>query len=77
MAVDAGMQAPPTVDHLVYTIRKTDKMDALRTLLDRRYENAPIIVFGKTKHGVKKLASTSVRWATRRGAPRKSEPDRT
>ena len=56
VAVDAGMQAPPTVEHLVYTIRKTDKMDALRTLLDRRYDDAPTIVFGKTKHGVKKLA---------------------
>ena len=56
VAVDAGMQAPPTVEHLVYTIRKTDKIDALRTLLDRRDEDAPIIVFGKTKHGVKKLA---------------------
>ena len=56
VAVDAGMQAPPTVEHLVYTIRKTDKIDALRTLLDRRDDDAPTIVFGKTKHGVKKLA---------------------
>ncbi len=53
--VDAGMQAPPTVEHQVYTIQKNDKMEALRTLLDRR-EGAPVIVFGKTKHGVKKLA---------------------
>ena len=53
--VDAGLQAPPTVDHLVYTIRKIDKLDALRTLLDER-EDAPVIVFGKTKRGVKQLA---------------------
>ena len=53
--VDAGLQAPPTVEHLVYNIRKADKLDALRTLLDRR-EDAPIIVFGKTKRGVKNLA---------------------
>ena len=56
VAVDAGMQAPPSVDHLVYTIQKNDKMAALRTLLDRR-DDMPVIVFGKTKHGVKKLAS--------------------
>ena len=53
--VDAGMQAPPSVEHLVYSIQKSEKMNALRALLDRR-EDAPVIVFGKTKHGVKKLA---------------------
>ena len=53
--VDAGLQAPPTVEHLVYTIEKSDKLEALRTLLDRR-EDAPVIVFGKTKRGVKQLA---------------------
>ena len=53
--VDAGLQAPPTVDHLVYTIQKSDKLEALRTLLDQR-DGAPVIVFGKTKHGVKALA---------------------
>ena len=53
--VDAGLQAPPTVEHLVYTMRKSDKLEALRTLLDGR-EDAPVIVFGKTKRGVKQLA---------------------
>ncbi|CAI7998511.1 DEAD-box ATP-dependent RNA helicase CshA [Geodia barretti] len=53
--VDADFQGLPTVEHLVYSIQKTDKMDALRTLLDRR-DGAPILVFGKTKHGVKRLA---------------------
>ena len=53
--VDADLQALPTVEHLVYTIRKSDKMEALKTLLNRR-DGAPIIVFGKTKHGVNKLA---------------------
>ena len=56
VAVDAGLQAPPTVDHLVYTIQKSDKLNALRTLLDER-DGSPVIVFGKTKHGVKALAS--------------------
>ena len=54
--VDAGLQAPPTVEHLVYSIEKGDKMKALQTLLDQRGD-APILVFGKTKHGVKKLAT--------------------
>ena len=53
--VDANLQAPPTVEHLVYTIQKSDKLEALRTLLDSR-EDAPVIVFGKTKRGVKQLA---------------------
>ncbi len=53
--VDAGLQAPPAVEHLVYTIEKSDKLEALRTLLDQR-EDAPVIVFGKTKRGVKQLA---------------------
>ena len=55
VAVDADLQAPPTVEHLVYSIQKTDKMEALRTLLDRR-DGAPVLVFGKTKHCVKRLA---------------------
>jgi ATP-dependent RNA helicase DeaD len=53
--VDAGLQVPPTVEHLVYTIQKSDKMEALRTLLDRR-DGTPVIVFLKTKRGVKQLA---------------------
>ena len=53
--VDADLQVLPTVEHLVYTIRRSDKMGALQTLLDQR-DGARIIVFGKTKHGVKKLA---------------------
>ena len=54
--VDADLQALPTVKHLVYTIQKDAKLGALRTLLDQR-DDAPVIVFGKTKHGVKKLAA--------------------
>ena len=53
--VDAELQGIPTVEHLVYSIQKSDKMDALRTLLDGR-EDAPVLVFGRTKHGVKRLA---------------------
>jgi ATP-dependent RNA helicase DeaD len=44
------------IEHLIYKMDTQTKMSALRTLLDQRGE-APILVFGKTKHGVKKLAS--------------------
>ena len=54
--VDADLQTLPTVKHLVYTIQKEDKIGALRTLLDQR-DGEAVIVFGKTKHGVKKLAA--------------------
>ena len=57
--VDPNLRAAPTVKHLVYTIEKSDKLDALRTLLDARGRTA-VIVFGKTKRGVKKLASRLV-----------------
>ena len=53
--VDANLRAAPTVNHLVYSIRRENKMDALRTLLDER-DDGPVIVFGRTKRGVKKLA---------------------
>ncbi|MDE2842321.1 MAG: DEAD/DEAH box helicase [Chloroflexota bacterium] len=56
VAIDADLQTLPSVEHLIYSIQKTDKMEALRTLLDRS-EGAPILVFGKTRHGVKRLAS--------------------
>ena len=52
--VDADVQAPPAVEHSVYTIEKADKLQALQSLLDER--DGAIIVFGRTKHGVKKLA---------------------
>jgi ATP-dependent RNA helicase DeaD len=53
--VDANMPAPPEIEHLVYDVESAGKLDALRTLLDRRGGEA-VIVFGRTKHGVKKLA---------------------
>ena len=53
--VDADLQSLPTVEHLVYNIRKSDKIEVLRDLLNERH-GAPILVFGKTKHGVKRLA---------------------
>ena len=52
--IDGHVQAPPTVEHLVYTIQKSEKIQALQTLLDE--QEGSIIVFGRTKHGVRKLA---------------------
>ena len=53
--IDADVQAPPSVEHVVYNIEKSEKLDALQTLLNQGH-GSPILVFGKTKHGVKKLA---------------------
>ena len=53
--IDLDLAAPPTVEHQVYTIEKADKIGAVQTLLDER-DGEPILVFGRTKHGVKKLA---------------------
>ena len=53
--VDSDLQTLPTVEHFVYTIDKSEKIRALQSLLDQR-DGMPVIVFGRTKHGVKKLA---------------------
>ncbi|MDA0988457.1 MAG: DEAD/DEAH box helicase [Chloroflexi bacterium] len=53
--IDAQMHAPPEIKHVIYDIDKSDKLDALRTLLDQR-SGGSVLVFGRTKHGVKKLA---------------------
>ena len=58
VAVDADIQAPPEIEHIAYDIDKAQKLDALRTLLDRN--GGPILVFGRTKHGVRKLAKRLV-----------------
>ena len=65
--VDADLQGLPTVKHLVYSIQKDAKLEALRTLLDGR-DDSPVIVFGKTKRGVKKLASQLVEMGYPAGA---------
>jgi len=53
--VDKDQDAPPEIEHVVYDMSPEVKVDALRSFLDKRGEG-PIIVFGRTKHGVKKLA---------------------
>jgi ATP-dependent RNA helicase DeaD len=52
--VDPTVDAPPEIEHVVYEVDAATRMDALCTLLDRRGEGS-VIVFGRTKHGVKKL----------------------
>lgn len=52
---DVELEAPPEIEHVVYDVGPAGKLQALRALLDRQ-GNGPIIVFGRTKHGVKKLA---------------------
>jgi ATP-dependent RNA helicase DeaD len=53
--VDRDVDTPPEIEHVVYEIDPGAKLAALRSLLDARGES-PMIVFGRTKHGVKKLA---------------------
>jgi ATP-dependent RNA helicase DeaD len=55
MEVDADTPTPQEIEHVVYDVQPEAKLGALRTLLDRRGTH-PVIVFGRTKHGVKKLA---------------------
>lgn len=43
------------IEHLAFDVGSVDKMAVLRDLLDHRGEGS-IIVFGRTKHGVNKLA---------------------
>ncbi|MEA2638655.1 MAG: ATP-dependent helicase DeaD [Chloroflexota bacterium] len=53
--VDRDQPSPAEIAHTVYEVDPTAKFAALQTLLDRRGAN-PVLVFGRTKHGVKKLA---------------------
>jgi ATP-dependent RNA helicase DeaD len=53
--VDSDAPTPAEIEHVVYDIEPGAKLGALRTLLDGRGPH-PVIVFGRTKHGVKKLA---------------------
>jgi len=53
--VDTDTDTPPEIEHVVYDVDPGAKLGALRRLLDQRGE-APVLVFGRTKHGVKKLA---------------------
>ena len=53
--VDSDLRVLPSVTHQIYSIDRTQKTEALEVLLNER-EGESVIVFGRTKHGVKKLA---------------------
>jgi len=55
VAVDANIHAAPDIEHIIYEIKKSDKFNALKALLSE--QSGPTLVFGRTKHGVKKLAA--------------------
>ena len=51
---DPNEVPPAEIEHVVYEMEPGARLDALTRLLDRR--KGSILVFGRTKHGVKKLA---------------------
>lgn len=58
--VEAGSGAirpAPAIDQIIYVVPQGRRMDALMALLDRRRDaEGTTLVFGRTKHGVRKLA---------------------
>ena len=55
VAVDEGSIDDAQIDHVAVDIKHHNKQDVLRDLLDRRGQGSTI-VFGRTKHGVRKMA---------------------
>lgn len=56
--VDGGTP-PPEIEHLVYEVSNEKKINALAQLLDET--KGAVLVFGRTKHGVRKLADRLVK----------------
>ncbi|HEV8193690.1 MAG TPA: DEAD/DEAH box helicase, partial [Ktedonobacterales bacterium] len=58
--VEAGTgeaQPAPAISQVVYMVPQGQRLDALMALLDRRRDaEGATLVFGRTKHGIKKLA---------------------
>ena len=54
VAVDPNPEDVAPIEHIAYDVANGDKVGALRDLLDHRGDGT-IIVFGRTKHGVRKL----------------------
>lgn len=52
--IDTRPEDQPKIEHVVYEVPEGIKLDVLKQLLDARGEGSTI-VFGRTKHGVKKL----------------------
>jgi superfamily II DNA/RNA helicase len=53
--LDTAPREQPDIEHRVFDVAATPKLEVLQRLLDGRGPGS-IIVFGRTKHGVKKLA---------------------
>ena len=62
--VDSDSEAVPEIQQVVFEVAAGAKLEALCTLLDHRGDG-PVLVFGRTKHGVERLA----RDLNRRGYP--------
>jgi len=54
--VDPNPEDAAPIEHIAYDLQDNDKLSALKDLLDHRSGEGSIIVFGRTKHGVKSLA---------------------
>ena len=55
VAIQVTQAEQTQIDHVAYDVPAGGKIDALKELLDNRGDGQ-VIVFGRTKHGVKKLA---------------------
>ncbi len=55
VVVESTVAESQSIDHIAYDVPAGGKMDALKDLLDGRGDGQ-VIVFGRTKHGIKKLA---------------------
>ncbi len=53
--IDTRPEDVPKIEHIIYDVPEGKKLSVLRVLLDGR-DNESVLVFGRTKHGVKKLA---------------------
>jgi ATP-dependent RNA helicase DeaD len=60
VAIDTRPEDVPKIEHLIYDVPEGQKLGALRVLLDERDQSESVLVFGRTKHGVKKLAKQLV-----------------
>lgn len=54
IAIDTRPEDRPKIDHVALEVASDRRMEALRDLLDEN-SDGPAIVFGRTKHGVRKL----------------------
>ncbi len=52
---ETTQEVPAEIEHIIYEMDSAVRLEALCTLLDGRGDG-PVLVFGRTKHGIKKLA---------------------